>query len=89
MLYFILYFAAISLLAVILTVHDKRVARRQKPRVRERTLLLVALFGGAIAMLLAILAVRHKTRHAKFMAGLPMMIALQLGLAAVVWWATR
>ena len=33
-----IYFAAISLLAIILTVHDKRAAQQRKWRVRESTL---------------------------------------------------
>jgi len=71
MIYMAFYFAAISLLAVILTVHDKRAARQHKWRVRESTLLLIAALGGSVAMLVTMRVIRHKTKKAKFMAGIP------------------
>ena len=88
--YIAIYLAAISLLAVILTVHDKNAARRHKWRARESSLLLVAVLGGSVAMLLTMLLIRHKTKHAKFMVGLPVMIVLQIALvAALLWWRTK
>jgi uncharacterized membrane protein YsdA (DUF1294 family) len=40
-------------------------------------LLLVSLFGGSATMLLTMLAIRHKTKHAKFMIGIPVILTLQ------------
>ena len=74
----LIYLAVISLFAVILTLRDKNAARRNSWRVRERTLFAVSVFGGSAAMLLAMLAVRHKTRHAKFMVGIPLIIMIQV-----------
>ena len=85
MQYIAIYLAAISLLAVILTVRDKRAARRHKWRVRESTLLLVAALGGSVAMLLTMHIIRHKTKHTKFMVGIPAIIVLQIALAVAVW----
>jgi len=82
LIYIATYLAAISLLAVIITIHDKNAARRHKWRVRESTLLLVSALGGSAAMLMTMLLIRHKTKHAKFMVGLPVIIALQI--AAVI-----
>ena len=84
-IYIAAYLAAISLLAVILTVRDKRAARRSKWRTRESTLLLVAALGGSVAMLLTMRVIRHKTKHAKFTVGLPVMIILQIALVAAAW----
>ena len=75
------YLTAISLLAVFLTIHDKRRARQHGRRIPERTLMLVGLAGGALAMYLTLRAIRHKTLHRKFMWGLPAEIALQTILA--------
>jgi len=86
MLYIAIYLAAISLLAVILTVRDKRAARKSKWRVRESTLLLIAALGGSVAMLLTMQGIRHKTKHKKFMLGIPVIIVLQVALAAAIWW---
>ena len=86
MIYFAIYLAVISLVAVILTIHDKRAARRYRWRVRESTLLLIAVLGGTAAMLVTMLLIRHKTKHIKFMVGLPVIIALQLAGAVALWW---
>lgn len=75
--YFYGYLAGINLLAVILTVSDKSRARRGKWRVPERTLLTVAALGGAPLMLIVMLLIRHKTRKAKFMVGIPLLLLLQ------------
>jgi len=85
MIYAAIYLAAISLLAIILTVYDKRAARRRKWRVRESTLLLVAALGGSVAMLFTMHVIRHKTKHSKFIVGIPVIIALQIALAVVAW----
>lgn len=71
------YALLISLLAVFLTVHDKRGAKQRGRRIPERTLMLVGLLGGAPAMYLTMRIIRHKTLHRKFMWGLPAEIALQ------------
>ena len=82
--YAIAYFAVISLIAVIITVHDKLAAKRHKWRVRESTLLLISALGGSFAMLLTMRVVRHKTRHTKFMVGIPVIIVLQIAVIAVL-----
>ena len=75
---------AISFLAVILTLYDKRAARKGRWRISENVLLCVAAFGGSAAMLLTMLLSRHKTKHVKFMAGLPLILLLQSVFAAFV-----
>ena len=83
-----LYFLLISLIAVTLTVYDKYAAKkRPRHRTPERVLLLTGALGGAAAMYLTMLLIRHKTLHKKFMIGLPLMIAGQIlvgGVAAIV-----
>ena len=79
--YIIAYFILISLLAIGLTVHDKLAAERGAWRVPERTLLLVAAVGGAVTMLVTMRIIRHKTKHPKFMVGLPVIIVLQVVVA--------
>ena len=86
-LYTIVYLAAVSLWAVCLVLYDKRAARRGLWRVRERTLMLVSVLGGSVAMLVAMRIIRHKTKHAKFMFGIPVIIVLQI--AAVIFGLLR
>lgn len=78
MQYLFIYLSIFSVIAMIITLHDKRDAKKRHWRLKERTLLLVSASGGSIAMLLTMLAVRHKTKHPKFMGGIPVMVVLQI-----------
>lgn len=77
-----LYLALISLISAIVTVRDKSAARRGKRRTSENTLMLLAALGGSAAMLMTMLLVRHKTKHMKFMVGIPIIILFQTVVAA-------
>ncbi len=72
------YIALISVAAIVLTVADKIAARRGGERVPERTLLFIGWVGGAAAMLTIMLAIRHKTKKAKFMILLPTAIVIHV-----------
>ncbi len=76
-------FGVISIAAMILTIVDKLRAKNHEWRIPENTLLLVAALGGAAAMLVTMLIIRHKTQHRKFMGGLPILIFYQVIL--VLW----
>ena len=58
---------------------DKLFAKANAWRVPERTLLGVAAMGGSIGVWLAMYIVRHKTKHMKFVIGVPLILALQIG----------
>jgi len=88
-LYISVYLAAVSLLAAIMTAFDKRAARRGSRRIRERTLLLVAVIGGSVAMFVVMRLIRHKTQHAKFTVGIPAIIILQIAAVLYVWWRMK
>lgn len=75
-----IYLIAISLVSITFTIHDKLSAIRHKRRVPEKTLLTISLLGGSVAMLVTMLIIRHKTKHPKFMIGIPVIIILQLAI---------
>ena len=79
-----LYYSVISLISVVLTVADKSKAKRGAWRIPELTLMLTGLFGGALPMFVTMKIIRHKTKHLKFMLGLPLEMLLHVALA-VVW----
>lgn len=84
-LFVLVYLLIISLVAFSVTVYDKWAAvKRPQERTRESTLLLLSALGGSIAMLFTMLGIRHKTKHLKFMLGIPLIILLQLALTAAV-----
>lgn len=81
-----IYFAAISLVAVIFTCYDKYASKKLPDRrTPESTLLFISILGGSVVMLATMLAIRHKTKHKKFMIGIPVIIILQLAAAAAIW----
>ena len=65
---------------------DKRRARRNQYRISERALMLPAVFFGALGGYLGMRTFRHKTQHAKFYIGLPVLLVLQLALGAFLLW---
>jgi len=80
--YILVYLAGISLVSVIVTIADKQKARKGAWRVPEATLLLLSALGGSVAMYLTMHLIRHKTKHIKFMLGIPLIIAFQ-GIAVL------
>lgn len=87
--FLLIWFAVVSLAAVIITVADKVFARKGKWRIPEATLMLVGLTGGALAMLITMKVIRHKTLHNKFMLGLPAEIILHIALVIALIYFTK
>lgn len=81
-----IYMLCISALSIALTVLDKRAARRRAMRVPEIVLLLFGALGGEIAMYITMRVIHHKTRHPKFMIGLPVIFVLHIMLMLFLVW---
>ena len=75
---FIAYFAVISLISIIVCIYDKVISKKNKVELRipEIALMILSAIGGGAAMYLTMLLIRHKTKHVKFMVGIPLFIAL-------------
>ena len=84
-MFFIAYLVLMNLVAFIVCGLDKRAARRKKWRIPEKTLFLLAIIGGSTGMLLAMYVFRHKTRHRKFVVGIPAILLMQVAL----YWAVQ
>ena len=82
---FLAYLAVISLVAIVVCIYDKFAAKHAtKHRTPEAVLLLLSAIGGSVAMLATMLIIRHKTKHAKFMIGIPAIIIVQVAIAVAV-----
>ena len=77
------YLLVINILAFVCYGLDKLKAKRNARRISERALLLLALVGGSVGAWLGMLVWRHKTKHAKFRFGVPILLLLQVVL---YWW---
>ncbi len=78
------YIAVISAISAIITVYDKISAKAGGRRIPEKTLIILGFLGGAASMLITMLIIRHKTRHLKFMVGLPLEIILHIAIITAV-----
>ncbi len=82
--YILAYLCAVNLLAFALYGIDKRKAIKHRYRISERTLLGAAAVGGSVGALLGMYLFRHKTKHFRFVIGVPLMIAVQAIIAFLV-----
>ena len=83
----VVYLLVINIIAVCVTVSDKKKAQHHQWRVKESALLLIALFGGSVGMFLTMKIIRHKTQKKKFMIGIPVIFILQTAFIflAIYW----
>ena len=63
---------------------DKAKAKRDKRRVPEATLFLMALLGGSIGGIAGMYCFRHKTKHMSFVIGFPAILVLELALVIFI-----
>ena len=59
---------------------DKQKAKRNKRRISEKALLLSAAFMGGIGAFVGMNLFRHKTKHLKFMVGVPLLLILNVAI---------
>lgn len=73
----ITFFVLINLLAIVLMKKDKQYAETPDARrIRESTLMMVALVGGSFGEYYAMYKYKHKTLHKKFLYGVPLTMLL-------------
>lgn len=77
------YLLVVNISTVAVYGWDKLSAKQGWQRVPEKILLLLALLGGSVGAMAAMTFFRHKTRHLKFIYGVPMIFVLQI--AALVY----
>lgn len=81
--YLLVYLICIAAVGIFMTVYDKIAAKHKKRRVPERTLLTIAVLGAALPMFMTMQGIRHKTKHKRFMIGLPVLFCLHAGIVGI------
>lgn len=79
----LIYLCIINAAGFMLMLVDKWKAKKNLWRIPEATLFTIAILGGSIGSMLGMYTVRHKTQHIKFTFGMPVILALQV-VAAVI-----
>ena len=82
----LIWLTVLSLLAFILFAQDKFKARHGRWRISEAALWAVAILGGGVGATVGMRLFHHKTKHKRFMIGIPVIIVLQLGAVFAVWY---
>ena len=77
---FLIYLFIINLLGFLIMLIDKQRAIHKEWRISEKTLIGIAICGGAIGMLLGMSSFRHKTKHKKFTIGIPTILLIHICL---------
>lgn len=80
----IIFLIVINIVAIILMKKDKEYAQNGERRIREATLLLVALVGGSLGMYYAMFKYKHKTLHNKFRYGVPIIMVMQFAYVTLL-----
>lgn len=81
----ILYLLIVNAIGFILMLVDKIKAKKNLWRIPEATLFLVAVIGGSIGSILGMYTFRHKTKHIKFIVGMPLILAVQVIACILIW----
>lgn len=77
--FILIYLLIINAVGFLVMTADKLYAKKNMRRIPERTLLGVAVIGGSIGVWAGMYTVRHKTKHMKFVIGIPLILLCQLG----------
>ncbi len=75
---FIYYLMVINIVTLLVYGIDKWKAKRKRWRIPESVLILLAVIGGGIGALLGMFVWHHKTQHAKFKIGVPIILLMQI-----------
>lgn len=78
--YFIVYLIILNVVTFLVYGLDKWKAKQRKWRIREASLLLLAVLGGSIGAWLGMKVWHHKTQHKKFKYGVPLILLVQIVL---------
>ena len=78
MQYLLIYLLILNAAGFLLMLIDKKKAQLGRWRIRESTLLTVAVLGGSLGTMMGMRLFRHKTKHLKFSLGVPMILVIQV-----------
>ena len=74
----VIYLILINFIAFLSMYIDKKKAIKGKWRIKESTLLMLALVGGSVGAIIGMYVFHHKTQKPRFFLGIPIIIVLQI-----------
>ena len=87
----IAFIGIISIFSIVVCVYDKIISKKNRVELRipEKTLLILSALGGSLAMYITMQIIHHKTKHAKFMIGIPVIMACQIALVILYFYFVK
>ena len=79
-MYLSAYFFAINLITFIFFGMDKRKAQKGKWRIKESTLFILSIAGGALGAILGMKFFHHKTKHKSFTIFIPLILIIETAI---------
>ena len=76
----LIYLIFANLLSFLLMGLDKYKARKRLWRIKESTLFLTSVIGGSLGSLLGMFLFHHKTKHTKFLIGMPVILFVHISV---------
>ena len=84
MKYIVAYIVIVNIIAFCLYGIDKSAAIKQKQRIPNRVLLLIAAFGGSLGALAGMYTFRHKTKKWYYTITVPALLIIQIAAAVIL-----
>ena len=84
MKYTVIYIIIVNIAAFCLYGIDKSAAIKQKQRIPNRVLLLIAVFGGSLGALAGMYTFRHKTKKWYYTITVPVLLVIQITAAVLL-----
>lgn len=82
--FILIYLIVINIIAFAMMGIDKRKAIKRRWRIPEKSLFLSAILGGSIGAIAGMQLFRHKTKHTKFVIGMPAILILQIVIIVAI-----
>ena len=82
--FILIYLVVINIIAFAMMGIDKRKAIKRRWRIPEKSLFLSAILGGSIGAIAGMQLFRHKTKHTKFVIGMPAILILQIVIIVAI-----
>lgn len=82
--FYALYFLIMNLLGFVMMGLDKKRAKIRARRIPEKVLFGIAALSGCFGSYLGMRLFRHKTRHALFSYGLPILMPVHIALFIII-----
>jgi uncharacterized membrane protein YsdA (DUF1294 family) len=80
----IIYAVIINIIGFFSMLIDKRRAIKNKWRIPEKTLFLIAIIGGSVGSIAGMRLFRHKTKHWYFAYGMPAILLVQIVIISLL-----